>query len=97
MSVQHTASPQETNYLLGLEQGKLLGQRCPVCGKVYIPPRGACPVDGVPTDEEVELPDRGIVTTFCIVNVPFYGPEDHAAVRRARTCCSTAPTSRSCT
>ena len=73
MSVQHTASLQETNYLLGLEQGKLLAQRCPKCGKVYIPPRGACPVDGVPTDEEVELPDRGIVTTFCIVNVPFYG------------------------
>ncbi len=73
MSVEHTASLQETNYLLGLEQGKLLAQRCPKCGKVYIPPRGACPVDGVPTHEEVELPDRGIVTTFCIVNVPFYG------------------------
>jgi uncharacterized OB-fold protein len=44
-----------------------------VCRKVYIPPRGACPVDGVPTEEEVELPDHGIVTTFCIVNVPFMG------------------------
>jgi uncharacterized OB-fold protein len=30
-------------------------------------------VDGVPTEEEVELPDHGIVTTFCIVNVPFMG------------------------
>jgi hypothetical protein len=30
-------------------------------------------VDGVPTTEEVELPDRGIVTTFCVVNVPFLG------------------------
>jgi hypothetical protein len=64
---------QETRYLLGLQDGRLLAQRCPKCGKVYIPPRGACPVDGVPTAEEVELPDRGIVTTFCIVNVPFYG------------------------
>jgi uncharacterized OB-fold protein len=27
----------------------------------------------VPTEEAVELPDRGIVTTFCIVNVPFPG------------------------
>ena len=71
--VEHSASAQETEYLLGLEQGRLLGQRCPACGKVYIPPRGACPVDGVPTEETVELPDRGIVTTFCIVNVPFYG------------------------
>ena len=27
----------------------------------------------MPTDEEVPLADRGIVTTFCIVNVPFVG------------------------
>jgi uncharacterized protein len=73
LSVQHSASMEETRYLLGLEQGKLLAQRCPQCRKVYIPPRAACPVDGVPTVEDVELPDRGVVTTFCIVNVPFYG------------------------
>ena len=73
LTVEHTASIQETRYLIGLESGRLLAQRCPQCRKVYIPPRGACPVDGVPTEEEVELPDRGIVTTFCIVNVPFYG------------------------
>jgi uncharacterized OB-fold protein len=30
-------------------------------------------VDGVPTTDEVELPDHGTVTTFCIVNVPFLG------------------------
>jgi uncharacterized OB-fold protein len=73
MRVEHNASPQETEYLVGLREGRLVGQRCRVCGKVYIPPRGACPVDGVPTDENVELPDHGIVTTFCIVNVPFMG------------------------
>jgi uncharacterized protein len=73
LEVQHSASAQETRYLLGLQDGRLLAQRCPVCRKVYIPPRGACPVDGVPTEDEIELPDRGIVTTFCIVNVPFMG------------------------
>jgi uncharacterized protein len=73
LKVVHTASIQETRYLQGLKEGRLLGQRCPRCRKVYIPPRGACPVDGVPTEEEVELPDRGIVTTFCVVNVPFLG------------------------
>jgi uncharacterized OB-fold protein len=73
MRVEHTASKQETGYLLGLQEGRLIGQRCPVCRKVYIPPRGACPVDGVPTEEAVELADKGIVTTFCIVNVPFQG------------------------
>jgi uncharacterized OB-fold protein len=75
LRVQHSASIQETRYLQGLKAGRLLGQRCPQCGKVYIPPRGACPVDGVPTEEEVELPDRGTVTTFCIVNVPFLGQQ----------------------
>jgi len=38
-----------------------------------VPPRGASPTDGRPTTEQVELPDRGIVTTYCIVNVPFLG------------------------
>ncbi len=57
----------------GLADGRILGQRCPACGKVYVPPRGACPVDGVPTTDEVELSDEGTVTTFCIVNVPFLG------------------------
>jgi uncharacterized OB-fold protein len=73
LSYMHSASPEESRYLRGLADGKLLGQRCPACRKVYIPPRGACPTDGVPTEEEIELPDRGIVTTFCIVNVPFLG------------------------
>jgi uncharacterized OB-fold protein len=69
----HSASPEESKYLRGLAEGKLIGQRCPACQKVYIPPRGACPTDGVPTVDEVELPDQGTVTTFCIVNVPFLG------------------------
>ncbi|KQY64322.1 MULTISPECIES: Zn-ribbon domain-containing OB-fold protein [unclassified Nocardioides] len=69
----YAASPEESAFFRGLEQGRILGQRCPACGKVYVPPRGACPVDGVPTTDEVELPGTGTVTTFCIVNVPFLG------------------------
>jgi uncharacterized protein len=70
---EHTASPEESRFLRGLAEGRLLGQRCPACGKVYVPPRGACPTDGVPTTDEVELPDHGTVTTFCVVNVPYPG------------------------
>jgi uncharacterized OB-fold protein len=73
LSYHHSASEQESRYLRALAEGRFIGQRCPACGKVYVPPRGACPADGVPTEEEIELPDRGIVTTFCIVNVPFLG------------------------
>ena len=69
----YAASPEESAFYRGLQEGRILGQRCPSCGKVYVPPRSACPADGTPTDEEVELPDRGTITTFCIVNVPFLG------------------------
>jgi uncharacterized protein len=70
---QHTASPGETAYLRALAEGRVLGQRCPECRKVYVPPRGTCPADGVPTSEDVELPDTGTVTTFCVVNVGYPG------------------------
>ena len=73
LGYEHTASPGETVYLRGLAEGRLLGQRCPVCAKVYIPTRGTCPTDGVPMDEVVELPETGTVTTFCVVNVPYKG------------------------
>jgi uncharacterized OB-fold protein len=69
----YAASPEESAFFRGLAEGRILGQRCPACQKVYVPPRAACPVDGVPTSEEVELSDTGTVTTFCVVNVPFLG------------------------
>jgi len=69
---RHTTSAEEDRYLRALAEGRLIGQRCPVCRKVYVPPR-VCPADGVPPEEVVVLPDRGTVTTFCVVNVPFAG------------------------
>ena len=56
-----------------LVEGRILGQRAPD-GKVYVPPRGACPVTGRPmTDEYVTVSDVGTVTTFCVINIPFEG------------------------
>ena len=72
---EHTASAAESAYLRGLAEGRLIGQRCPACGKVYIPSRGVCPADGVPADSAVELPDIGTVTTFSIVNVGYPGQQ----------------------
>ena len=73
LSYMHTASPGESAYLRGLAERRMLGQRCGVCGKVYVPPRGTCPADGVLMTEEVELPDTGTVTTYCVVNVGYPG------------------------
>ncbi len=68
-----TAGHAQKRFLRGLVDGRLLAQRCPVCGKVYVPPRGSCPTCAVATEEEVEIADKGTVTTFCTVNLPFYG------------------------
>ena len=68
-----TAGVAQSKTLAGYEQGKFIGQRCPVCHKVYVPSRGSCPVDGVATNEEVVLANTGTVTTYCVVNVPFAG------------------------
>jgi uncharacterized OB-fold protein len=75
LDYEYVASPEESAFGRGLKEGRILAQACPACHKVYVPPRGACPVDGVPTSEPHELPDTGIVTTFCIVNVPYLGQQ----------------------
>lgn len=69
----YTAGQATTRFLEQVRDKRLVGQRCPTCAKVYVPPRGACPTCGVATEEEVELGTTGTVTTFCVVNVAFYG------------------------
>lgn len=69
----YAASPEESAFYRGLNEGRIIGQRCPTCQKVYVPPRSACPADGTPTAEEVEVSQTGTITTFCVVNVPFLG------------------------
>ncbi|MFC7494982.1 MULTISPECIES: Zn-ribbon domain-containing OB-fold protein [unclassified Nocardioides] len=73
LDYQYAASPEESAFYRGLNEGRIVGQRCPTCQKVYVPPRSACPADGTPTAEEVEVSQTGTITTFCIVNVPFLG------------------------
>lgn len=73
LDYNYAASPEESLFYRGLNEGRIMGQRCPTCQKVYVPPRSACPSDGTPTEEEVELSQTGTITTFCIVNVPFLG------------------------
>ncbi|MFJ4686833.1 Zn-ribbon domain-containing OB-fold protein [Streptomyces sp. NPDC088789] len=58
-----------TRYLHALADHRAVGERCPSCHKVYVPPRGACPTCGVATTDQVETGPRGTVTTFCIVNI----------------------------
>ncbi|MCA2309024.1 Zn-ribbon domain-containing OB-fold protein [Mycobacterium intracellulare] len=73
LTIQHSASHEESAYLRAIAQGKLLGAKTGENGKVYFPPHGADPATGQPTTDFVELPDKGTVTTFAIINIPFQG------------------------
>ncbi|MEE2853327.1 MAG: OB-fold domain-containing protein [Actinomycetota bacterium] len=73
LTIQHSASHEESAYLRAIAQGKLLGAKTGENGKVYFPPHGADPATGQPTTEFIELPDKGTVTTFAIINIPFQG------------------------
>ena len=75
LEYNYTPGSASSRYLKSIAQGRIVGQRCPQCRKVYVPPRGACPTCGVATEEEVELSNKGTITTFCVVNLPFYGQE----------------------
>jgi uncharacterized protein len=59
-----------SRFLEGIAEGRIIGHRCDVCGEVIVPMKGLCSRDGVPTTEEVELPDTGTVTTFAVNNLP---------------------------
>ncbi|MGW0335733.1 Zn-ribbon domain-containing OB-fold protein [Streptomyces sp. NPDC003011] len=69
--LDYTYSPgrAQSAFIHALGDRHMVGERCPSCRKVYVPPRGACPTCGVATSEQVEVGPRGTVTTFCIVNI----------------------------
>jgi len=70
LEYRYSAGIATSRFLRGIAQGKILGQRCPSCSKVYVPPRGSCPRCAVATEEEVELSDKGTITTYAVVRVP---------------------------
>jgi uncharacterized OB-fold protein len=72
LDYEFTAGDATTRFLKGIQAKKIIGQKAEG-GKVYVPPRGADPELGQPTPIEVEVSQTGTVTSFCVVNVAFYG------------------------
>lgn len=65
---------------------RLLGLRCPDCGRVYAGGRGYCPVDAIALGPEceVDLPHQGTITNFAIVTpVPYPGQTETEPFVRA--------------
>src|SRR5699024_12251140 len=55
LTIDHSASAEESEYLRALKEGRVIGGRCPATGKGYVPPGGASPTHGRPTDESGAL------------------------------------------
>jgi uncharacterized OB-fold protein len=75
LDYNYTAGRARTDFLRALEQKRIVGERCPQCKSVYVPPTGGCPTCGVATEERVDVAPTGTVTKFCVVNLPFYGQQ----------------------
>ena len=73
LDYEFTAGDATTRFLRGITQKKIIGQRATADSRVYVPPRGADPELGQATPIEVEVAQVGTVTSFCVVNLQFYG------------------------
>jgi uncharacterized OB-fold protein len=69
----YVAGDYKARYLRALKDKKILGSKCSKTGKVFVPPVIASPESFAPCDELVEVAHRGVITTFCIVNIPVIG------------------------
>lgn len=63
------ASPLQQRFDAGMKAGRITGHKCPSCDRVFVPPKGYCPMCTVATtdEHEVEVSDVGTVTSFTIL------------------------------
>ena len=76
LTYREPLTPNLERFADSLMSGRLVGHRCPACGRVYVPGKGYCPLCVVPTSEadETEVADRGTVTGFTIITpVAYFG------------------------
>ena len=59
-----------------LEQPRLLGSRCPVCGEVFFPRRLVCANCLHEGTEDTELSTSGTIYTWTYCHVPLFGKKD---------------------
>ena len=71
LSYTYTPGRALSRYLRAMADKRILGERCPATGQVFVPPRGVSPLAGTATQEVVELPDVGYVESFNITRVPI--------------------------
>ncbi len=67
-------SPVHRRFDQQMRERRIVGHRCPSCSKVYVPPKGFCPLCCVVTDEshETEVKDTAILTSFTVITPSQY-------------------------
>ena len=83
--IESGEASQPFNYAVGLHGSKffqelrdnrrILGTKCPACGKVFVPPRRVCGECFVEMNEFVEVGPGGTIGTFTILRYAFIDPE----------------------
>jgi uncharacterized OB-fold protein len=60
-------------FMQGLREQTILGNRCPDCARVFVPPQAYCESCFVRTEDWVELPAEGTVEAFTVAWQGFRG------------------------
>jgi uncharacterized OB-fold protein len=79
LKISEPLYPHRIRFAEGLLAGRIVGQRSPVSGQVYVPGRGYDPLERVPMSEadDVVVADRGTVTSFTVITpVQYYGQKE---------------------
>ena len=69
----YVAGDYRARYLAALKERRILGSKCSKTGKVFVPPIICSPESFAPCEEFVDVADRGVITTFCVVRIPVIG------------------------
>ena len=60
-----------SKFLIGLrDDEKIMGIKCPTCGKVYAPPRSICKYCYEQMSEMIDLTHEGTLLTYAVANEP---------------------------
>ena len=60
-------------YMRNFKHKRIIGSVCSKTGKIFLPPQVCSPESGAPCETFVCVADRGVVTTYCVVNIPVIG------------------------
>lgn len=67
------AGVEQGRFLQEVANKRILGTHFPGAGRTYVPTRSMCPTNGETGGTQVEVADVGVLTTFCVINIPFEG------------------------